>query len=567
MDEKGKAFLRRAPKWRKEDIEAINGLFKSYIFIRRKTGEVWGSCCGKHEVLPHDHNIWLCEHVPEPRFIRYCHMGAMSAPRPPKKTACPFCGREGTVKELRYTGRRKNLWEEQRFILLRYHNGALWALGAWAYKDYENVSCLALPPTVRSGPLYRFGKKMMEHLPCNWYCDYGHYECRSYVSFDSKTVDSPFSYCSMYGSGYRVLGLEALEKSDVRYCHLGDYGGEDDGSFIKALHLAHVYPRQVEMLMKAGMDREVYDLAKRGVKHARVLDWKQTDPRKAWKVTPSELRDFLDLTTPERRPIGILELYRSLKKEDVRFTVRDACGIYEATNYSRCTLRDKAKEWGLTAYKLWRYLDRSGLEPRRALYAWLDYTKMAGELGYQLHRESVLLPKNLGEAHDEALQEHIKQRDKERWEQAERERLARKEGYAAIKEGLQRRYEIEAEGYLIRVPAGEEEIVAEGKALMHCVGGYAKRHVAGKTVILFLRDARRPEKPYITIEMDGGKLRQIHGYKNEGVYSADGRKAPDPRITFSWLIDPWLDWIRRGSRRDKDGRPKGLHIIKEAKTA
>ena len=61
----------------------------------------------------------------------------------------------------------------------------------------------------------------------------------------------------------------------------------------------------------------------------------------------------------------------------------------------------------------------------------------------------------------------------------------------------------------------------------------------------------------------GDRLVQIHGYKNEW----DG--AANPRTKMAWMLDPWLDWIERGSPRKKDGTPKLRKIKKteEAKTA
>ena len=96
---------------------------------------------------------------------------------------------------------------------------------------------------------------------------------------------------------------------------------------------------------------------------------------------------------------------------------------------------------------------------------------------------------------------------------------------------------------------GVNEIAAEGKALKHCVGGYAERHLSGSTTILFLRDRRRPGKPLVTIEMRGKEIAQIHGYRNDLYAKAD------PREKYAEILEPWLAWLAAGSRRDKRGRP------------
>ena len=72
--------------------------------------------------------------------------------KPEQLTPCPFCGRLGTVKEWRYTGRRKNLWEERRIAVLRWDGESLWVSCAWAKKDYESKSFdQAIDPPQASG--------------------------------------------------------------------------------------------------------------------------------------------------------------------------------------------------------------------------------------------------------------------------------------------------------------------------------------------------------------------------------------------------------------------------------
>ena len=198
-----------------------------------------------------------------------------------------------------------------------------------------------------------------------------------------------------------------------------------------------------------------------------------------------------------------------------------------------------------------------------ALRIWEDYTTAAEATGYPLHRENILLPKDLGKAHDEAASKHraILQRQRDQAEQqyrkAELDRLAQANAaYDERREKLDRKYGFELDGLLIRAPISGAEVLDEGRALKHCVGGYAERHVQGKTTILFMRRAAKPDEPWLTIEMNGDKLIQIHGYRNEGIHTMEGRFAPDPREVYREFLDTWLDWLKKGSKRDKQGRPK-----------
>ena len=191
-----------------------------------------------------------------------------------------------------------------------------------------------------------------------------------------------------------------------------------------------------------------------------------------------------------------------------------------------------------------------------ALRYWEDYLTAAEAMGYQLHRENVLLPKALGAAHDSATAKHQNKMERERKkEQAEKDRLAAL-SYEERRVELEKKYSFAMDRYLIRVPANKDEVLNEGRILQHCVGGYADRHMNGTLTILFMREAKKPGVPWLTIEMSGNKLVQIHGFKNEGLYTTKGRFAPDPREVYREFLDTWLDWLEKGSRRDKKGNPK-----------
>lgn len=132
----------------------------------------------------------------------------------------------------------------------------------------------------------------------------------------------------------------------------------------------------------------------------------------------------------------------------------------------------------------------------------------------------------------------------------EKKRLA-----ASLKE-RRLKYEFELDGLKIVFPATSLAIRREGKALHHCVGGYAERHMNDVTTILFLRRAEAPATPYITLEMDGNQLRQIHGYDNERSACPENPGQVSPRTLHKDFLDTWLRWLRDGSKRNKDGTPK-----------
>ena len=139
MDSRKRAeeLVRLAPELSDPEKLAINALFRAFLFKRNSSGEVWTTCCRKHVFIRPDTDnadelcILHAPHTPEPQS-RWDN-----TPPPKMRAKCPYCGKKVTVKELRYSGRRKALWEYQRAVVLRQWRGALWATAWDCFKDYE----------------------------------------------------------------------------------------------------------------------------------------------------------------------------------------------------------------------------------------------------------------------------------------------------------------------------------------------------------------------------------------------------------------------------------------------
>ena len=560
--EKAELFASKAPPLNQAERDAINALFPAYIFRRSRTDEIWTTCCRKHMVVQ-DEDMMVT--TPERNFPAVMWEPHQREPKnrhqnSPKPTVkCPLCGRMVIVKELRYTGGRDNLSRYRRAVVLRWYRGALWARAYDCGKHYSKDKGYSLTgePNTKLVGVYRFKPGLVEATTRYWW----DYPFNSIERQDGPLVKGhwnihgPFNANADYGIGYDVIGLDEIQKSPFRYC----VAEEAEQKFSKFLHFLTAccfYPRQIEMLMKAGMSDVVRDFVERGVKHAAVINWDEPSPAKAFKVPRQDMKAFLGTN----RDIRILELYKRLNGR----TSLDECAEWISRGVNiKPTLR-AAKKWNLPPEKLIRYLHSNvgcarfgGMSSMgAALRYWEDYLTAAEAMGYQLHRENVLLPKALGAAHDSATAKHQNKMERERKkEQAEKDRLAAL-SYEERRVELEKKYSFAMDGYLIRVPANKDEVLNEGRILQHCVGGYADRHMNGTLTILFMREAKKPGVPWLTIEMSGNKLVQIHGFKNEGLYTTKGRFAPDPREVYREFLDTWLDWLKKGSKRDKQGNPK-----------
>ena len=100
--------------------------------------------------------------------------------------------------------------------------------------------------------------------------------------------------------------------------------------------------------------------------------------------------------------------------------------------------------------------------------------------------------------------------------------------------------DFEQDGMKIVYPASLDDIIAEGNALHHCVGGYVDKVAAKKCMILFLRKCDAVDKPFYTVEVRGRKVTQVRGMEN---------KAAPPEVQK--FMDIWEQRVLQGSGMEK----------------
>lgn len=562
-----------APSLTDEDVLGINASFPSYIFRRRRTREVWTSCCRRYEHLPktgltpEQEAVMAADHYAEQkRWDGYmCHAGMMSAPPPAVKVttaSCPWCGREGKIKELGRTGRRDSLSEYRRAVVFKWHEDALWAIACYTSKHYRGDTWnLIEAPLVSIDSVYRFVPGKAERAARRSRAYAREASWRSYIMFDECQLRSrggfpePFTWSGNMGMGYDLVSTVDILKSPFRYCGIEEFEHKST-ELMRFLALCTVYPRQVEMLIKTGMIRLVQDMVEKGVPHKNIFDWSQADPRKAFGLDGGELKTFLSLS----RELEVLTAYKRSKKRGVPIPMEDWAALYQELVYTGYFLEFAAKldRNRLTVSKWHSYIERerakatgkkkNGPSFQTVAVWWRDYINDAVLLGYDLTNPVFLTPKDLGEKHRKTAKSAQAIRDSRRKDEAREKEIRRLRN-------LSKRYTYSDGRWLIRPPLGAAEIVAEGKALKHCVGGYADRHINGQCTILLLRDRKRPGKALVTIEMRGNKIVQIHGWDDERTACKDNPKRISPRKIYEKFLDGWLAWLAAGSKRDKLGYP------------
>ena len=534
-----------------EDTKAVtmqvNRLFEPYVFFENHKGskELWCSGCLRHWFMP----------MP-PRTITTVEYELMYNGHNEHVT-CPYCGARAKYKNAKKLGKKKNLEEYKPVVLLSEKDGDIYARAYWCRKKY---TVLDEAPKFYLVNAYHFtpGRATI------YYELEGKLKQRSISgNYDPvhRVITEPFTQGSYYWFSYTpyvVIGLEAIGRSAFKFCGYEDFekGIEAEwglekcrtrSDMMKFLAAASIFPRQIEMLIKTGFGELVYDLVCGRKKNKDIFDWRKSNYLDAFGLTKAEMRAWRESGAEMKcipwykklRRAGVPESFEALNylSQALPYTV-------DANDFIRICCRMKLKPT-----KLFEYLSGGKLTAEAGEFQiYKDYIDMADSLGWDLSNETVKLPRDLHKKHDEASEEINEKVLRADLDKVNSELCKR-----------MRKYNFEFGDYFIRCAVSANEIVREGKTLNHCVGGYAQRHMSGKLTILFLRRRDQPHKSLYTIEMHGNRLIQIHGYQND-------RGASAPIITMAWMLDPWLDWISKGSKRDDEGRPK-LPKKKEAKMA
>lgn len=539
------------------EVEYVSELFEQYLFY-----ETWGTkdmrdciCthCGCGEYGGH----FQLYREEDPAFFKHSHGDSIE---------CPQCGEPVTLVSVGRMRSFKTLDQTIRVTFCRVApDGALLLTSGWATKTYsfddfrpdpifnEKVRTCLLP-----------GKRMQWTKKQDW--DGWRYRNSGWEENPAvKEPFAPFMYTS--DGSYYLIGPEYINDSALRYCQLGEWYHEethvdlDDQRdlvryVIQYLSAYTEYP-VIEMAVKLNMTDAVTELVREGKKNSKLLNWRASTIAEFLKLSKKDSKLFLQ----HGGDLEELAAYRAAQKNGEVNGMADFVRLAEAVGSigDLPLLVQCASTAGCSPDQAVHYMAKFFSSGRigYGLRIWRDYLDMAQTLEYDLSRRDVTMPKLLMQRHDDAAAT-IKIKHEEKAQASYKVRYS----------NLKKLYEFELDGMCIVVPESAQDIINEGKVLHHCVGGYAARHVSGKVDILFLRRTRKPNTPFVTIEMiprksvsDPATLVQIHGYENER-YSL-GHYGPEEK--YGWFVDAWIDWLRHGSKRNNVGKP--VLPAKKEKTA
>lgn len=286
----------------------------------------------------------------------------------------------------------------------------------------------------------------------------------------------------------------------------------------------------VRTWIKKEMDSGYY---RGGIPKLEEVNWKEKRPAQMLGLTKDEFRHMRQGHW-NAEDLGKYKLVRD-SGVPVRLP-QDMELLKKVENYDCSRILEEAPKSDF--WRTVRYL----VKQKEHWYTLRDYRSMARNAGRDMTDNLVQWPRNLTAAHNRYVEERralMERQDAERrTKEAERRAMERAERHylftqrAAALEWLS----FEADGLLIRPCANEDELIQEGHELHHCVSSYAKSHAEGKTAILFIRQAKAPDKPFFTLEFDEKNLAVV---QNRGLRNCDRT----PEVTA--FEKAWLEQIRQ----------------------
>lgn len=300
-------------------------------------------------------------------------------------------------------------------------------------------------------------------------------------------------------------------------------GGEYGSTKLMAYLCCYAKYPSLEIAMRTGGKEAARDLVYLGLKNHRYINWNATDPMRFWRLSKADFK----VTSKLEDRLAFLREYKEYIDRGLSFP--QLADMYQSSGGNPRSFFNILDL--LPHEKPSRILQYCKNNSNQYFGFYRDYLEAARDIGRDLTVHNVAFPKDLLVAHDEAVAAR-------KWLQQEKKRAEwEKAAKSHKKKDAERRllYNYADDAFLIRVADNGSEIVAEGNALHHCVGGYVDRHVTCKTTILFLREASKPDEPFYTVEMREGKLQQVHGNRNCAIHG----EAKE-------FFDRWLSWVQMG---------------------
>jgi hypothetical protein len=329
----------------------------------------------------------------------------------------------------------------------------------------------------------------------------------------------PKFYQSGFPTSYSVGSIRAaVADTPFRWCCWEQYKLLDMTEFFA---LAARY-KCVEYLAKLGYRHLIVNKIERQVAFPQNINWRGKNILAVLKITKPELNEIRSQQATVT--YEFLEVMRRIREKGWKLSAQEAVSLtkdfYDPWKFETLSeFLNKSPVKKFPIRKILAYLDKQFRRDREhysdkhgVVITWRDYLEDAKRNRMDLKSDHVLFPKSVYSIHQHMI------------EQAKIKVDAKLNAQIAGRlEDLTKRYYLEFAGLIIRPAKDTLELIREGEALHHCVGSYGRSYAEGKTVILLVRKASEPDKPYYTIEVRPGDKA---AFQVQGKY----HKEPGPDV-------------------------------------
>lgn len=502
-------LLENIPDITSENEEQIVPYFPQYAFYENK-GK--GKC---------DYFCTCCQswHLNEP-FNFYHDM----------KCKCNYCHTGVKAKALHYG--RKKLERSRKFGLCFAQNGRLYIRFVTVYQgfseDIYNENPVEMMPryTFSDEYLYVYEQHAMQRFAYRWY-DKSFYPLKTDGIIPSASQGlawywGPSEKTLYSGWGSTVLlNLDVITDTDLRYSCADELSNRYTVQGILKWLNIYVRHNNAEYLIKGGFEH-IAELLIDGKLSLNIIHWKENNLLKMLGCRKTDMHSFAEYDA------NAIELYRNIIKEEPN--IQNASGFVSSLSKLGTFVVNEIHNIGVNYRQILKY----GKNNQRVIL-WKDYLDNCKRLPEGIEE---LMPAHLEQAHDRAVEKVAYYTNK-----AEAEMITKRA--KTLKPLL-----MDTQNLVMLAPKSGEEIIAEGRILQHCVGGYVRRHARGDTIILFIRHKDKPKIPFFTIEVNPEtlKIMQCHGYKNE---RDSGFKKPDEIKKFEKQYAEFLEDIKNVRNNSK----------------
>lgn len=416
-----------------------------------------------------------------------------------KSSVCPHCRSEVQV---RASGRgRKYMFDESYFVYFeksKIDKDVIIAKGIAADKSYKgDYKESTIRYYIKALYIFEINNPVML-INQYWGNDIENF--RKAGSIYPVTINS---INCMYLTNLNSLD-KAVENTPYNYSMYREYTGVS--GIIKYLGFYSKYPK-IEDLTKLGF-KELVIAKLWGSQTYSSVNWKGDTVFKMLKVNRAGLKELRGLEG--RKSTLFIKLYQLNSKEKNKLSLEELKKIERQVERDYTSFRYILRYTSL--YKANKYINKQEKAYVNKFYRgllgvitdWKDYIEDCKKLKMDITKESVLFPKDLYKAHQNTIKQVKYQADK-----LLDEKMKKRE------EEINKKYYFEDKNYIIRAAKSTQEMIDEGKTLIHCVGGYVSKHAKGETNILFIREKENIDKPYYTMEIKNNRIVQVRGFEND----------------------------------------------------